>query len=138
MMWIAIAAGIVVVLLVAGQFRPSRRVGDGMPATGKGLTPELRREIEAMLAARRMIPAIRLYRQATGAGLKDAKEAVEAIGRGNVPGPISRDHTGASAEIEAALAKGRVIDAIRLYREEHGVGLKEAKDAIDAMRKERG
>lgn len=30
-----------------------------------------------------------------------------------------------------ALNEGRLLDAIRLYREAHGLGLKEAKDAID-------
>jgi ribosomal protein L7/L12 len=36
-------------------------------------------------------------------------------------------------EVEAHLRAGRKIDAIRRYRELHGVGLKEAKDAVEAL-----
>jgi len=32
----------------------------------------------------------------------------------------------------AALARGNKIEAIKLVREEHGLGLKEAKDLVDA------
>jgi hypothetical protein len=35
-------------------------------------------------------------------------------------------------EIAAAIRAGRKIEAIKLYRQAHGVGLKEAKDAVDA------
>ena len=37
------------------------------------------------------------------------------------------------AEIEAQLRAGRPIEAIRLYRRRSGAGLKEAKQAVDAM-----
>ena len=32
-----------------------------------------------------------------------------------------------------AIARGKMIQAIKIYRETTGVGLKEAKDAVDAM-----
>jgi len=32
-----------------------------------------------------------------------------------------------------AIARGKLIQAIKIYRETTGVGLKEAKDAVDAM-----
>lgn len=35
--------------------------------------------------------------------------------------------------IQAALLSGNKIEAIKLYRQFYGVGLREAKDAIDAM-----
>lgn len=37
-------------------------------------------------------------------------------------------------DIRALLTAGQTIEAIKRYREVHGVGLKEAKDAIDALR----
>ena len=37
------------------------------------------------------------------------------------------------AEIIALLRRGRKIEAIKLYREMTGLGLKEAKDAVDRM-----
>jgi len=42
-----------------------------------------------------------------------------------------------SAEIVAAVDSGNKIEAIKLLREEAGLGLKEAKDAIDALARER-
>jgi ribosomal protein L7/L12 len=37
--------------------------------------------------------------------------------------------------VEAAILAGRKIEAIKLYREEHGVGLKEAKEAVEAIQR---
>jgi hypothetical protein len=38
-----------------------------------------------------------------------------------------------STEVESLAARGRVIEAIKLYRRETGVGLAEAKSAVDAL-----
>jgi len=38
------------------------------------------------------------------------------------------------AEVVALLRQNRKIEAIKVYREQTGVGLKEAKDVIDRMR----
>lgn len=45
------------------------------------------------------------------------------------PGPLP-DWT---AEVRALKESGNVIQAIKVYRERTGVGLKEAKDAVEAM-----
>lgn len=39
----------------------------------------------------------------------------------------------ASPSVQDLLQAGRKIDAIKAYRAEHGVGLREAKDAVDAL-----
>ncbi|KHK89398.1 ribosomal protein L7/L12 [Novosphingobium malaysiense] len=41
------------------------------------------------------------------------------------------------AEIETAVAEGHKIDAIKLLREATGMGLKESKDAVEAMERDR-
>ena len=41
-------------------------------------------------------------------------------------------NAGVSPEILELVRRGRTIEAIRLYREETGFGLKEAKDSIDS------
>lgn len=43
---------------------------------------------------------------------------------------------GALPEIQAAVFAGRKIDAIKLYREATGIGLAEAKEAVEAMEAE--
>lgn len=40
---------------------------------------------------------------------------------------------GASSSVAELLANGKTIEAIKAYREENKVGLKEAKSAIDAF-----
>ncbi len=44
-----------------------------------------------------------------------------------------REVTGADPEIEALLRAGHEIDAIKLYRQNYGVDLQGAKDAVDAI-----
>jgi ribosomal protein L7/L12 len=39
--------------------------------------------------------------------------------------------------VETALRAGRRVEAIRLYRQQYGVGSQEAQDAIEAMERER-
>ena len=39
----------------------------------------------------------------------------------------------AGAAVEELVRRGRKIEAIRRYREQHGVGLKDAKDAVDRV-----
>jgi len=47
--------------------------------------------------------------------------------------PGSAPSVSDGASIEAHLLAGQKIQAIKLYREEHGVGLAEAKDAVEAI-----
>jgi ribosomal protein L7/L12 len=42
------------------------------------------------------------------------------------------------ADIDSLLRAGRKIEAIKLYRAQHGVDLKAAKDAIDARSRQLG
>jgi len=92
--------------------------------------------VEVVDALRRgnKIEAIKLVRDATGLGLKEAKDAVERIESEESPAVLPeriRSST-MSPEIEAALQQGNKIEAIRLLRAQTGVGLKEAKEAVDA------
>jgi ribosomal protein L7/L12 len=85
------------------------------------------------------IEAIKLVREQTGLGLKEAKDAVEALERGESPDlqPVtvvahilSRDDVDT---INGLLRQNKKIDAIKLYRERTGVDLKTAKDAVEAI-----
>lgn len=89
------------------------------------------------------IGAIKLTREATGVGLKEAKEAVErhvrAVGvpsTGFSQAPAIGSASGGALPHDAsrALQRGQVVEAIRLTREATGLGLKEAKQLVDAAR----
>ncbi len=90
------------------------------------------------------VEAIRLYREATGVGLKEAKDAVDAMQDGKdfdaaatlvSAGPLSSFGSSAEAmdSIKADLRGGRKIEAIKTYREYFKVGLGDAKDAVDQI-----
>jgi ribosomal protein L7/L12 len=105
------------------------------------LTPEQREQVERAMAEDRKIEAIKLYREFTGAGLAEAKDAVERMeGSGHDDAPPSE--TGAAAvqriepELRQLLREGRKIEAIKRFREATGLGLKESKDAVEALERE--
>lgn len=95
--------------------------------------------IRRLIAGQTKLLAIKLYRQSTGAGPAEAKAAVERIQAGRVPAgahakALALPPVGAEARaIGEALRAGNEIEAIRLYRAATGLGLKEAKDAIDLI-----
>lgn len=89
-------------------------------------------EIEDLLAQGYKLEAIKAYRQLKGVGLKEAKEAVESLARGVQPeAALPQNH--AQPELRELIRSGQKIQAIKLYRELHGVGLKEAKDAVEEL-----
>jgi ribosomal protein L7/L12 len=92
-------------------------------------------DIKAQIAAGNMIAAIKLYRDATGTGLAEAKQAVELIAAGKPPPTGAAPSLSAHAmqEVSALLMAGKKIEAIKLYRTAVGVDLKDAKDAVDAL-----
>ena len=97
------------------------------------------RQIRELISQGNKIAAIKLFREVTGVGLKEAKDAVEAIERGQMvtsSKPIQFDlqnDTLLDEQIKQLLAKRQKIQAVKIYRETHNCGLKEAKDAVDAI-----
>ena len=91
--------------------------------------------VKKALRAGRKIEAIKLYREQTGAGLADAKAAVEAMeGREReAPALDESNRTDPTEAVRQALLAGRKIEAIKIYREQTGAGLAEAKDSVEAI-----
>jgi ribosomal protein L7/L12 len=88
---------------------------------------------EAMLAADRgdVIEAIKIARQGTGLSLKEAKDAVDAYSRGTGPGDSGGTSTQIPQNAIASLYQGKLIDAIKKTRASTGLGLKDAKEAVE-------
>jgi ribosomal protein L7/L12 len=94
-----------------------------------------------LMQAGKKIEAIKLYREETRIGLKEAKDTVEALAAGQ---PIARksgelvknigvDPNSLEGQVLALMRDQKKIWAIKLYREQTGVGLKQAKDAVEAL-----
>ena len=89
--------------------------------------------IRRLLSQGQKIGAIKLYRQQTGAGLAEAKAAVERMERGE-PAPDQRCIAdGSDQQLLELMASGQKIAAIKLLRDQTGLGLKDAKDAVEAL-----
>lgn len=90
---------------------------------------------EQLLRSGRKIEAIKRYREQRGVGLREAKDAVDAMEQRTVSLPAksaSLLRQVNDSEIEAQIRSGHLVDAVKLYRAKTGAGLKEAKDAVDA------
>jgi ribosomal protein L7/L12 len=119
---------------------------DAVEAVEQGLTsvdafaleePSLRELVELVRSGNK-IEAIKLYRERTGVGLKEAKDAVEALERADAARVTESVGESFRRQLVALLGAGRKIEAIKLYRERTGVGLKQAKDAVERLGAEHG
>jgi ribosomal protein L7/L12 len=86
----------------------------------------------------RKIEAIKLYREQSGRGLKEAKDAVEAFTAGQPllrgsPNALGLPPESLEGRILALMQAQRKIEAVKLFREQTGSGLKQAKDAVEAL-----
>ena len=89
----------------------------------------------AALQQGKKVEAIALLREAGGLGLKEAKDAIDQYLRES---STSSDNVSSAtvsplpANVVEALQRGNKMEAIRLLREETGLGLKEAKERVEA------
>jgi len=90
--------------------------------------------VRDLLAEGQKDEAVDLYARFAGVDEYTARDAVDAIEREmrleDDPSKLSLLERG---EIQALLQAGNKIEAVKRYRELSGLGLKEAKDAVDAM-----
>lgn len=120
--------------------------------------PALPRDVEGALERGDFIGAIKLLRSTTGLGLQDARSAIDRFRRRG-PASASDGSTGRTMQqglqhgepargsvalpdpafanmalpppVVEAIHAGHTLEAIRLMREHSGLGLKQAKDAVD-------
>ena len=105
------------------------------------LTQAQKEELRDLIASGRMIAAVKRYREITGVGLQEALHAVTQLGEagggetasGVSAKPDPKAMRQAEAEALAAIREGNVMEAIKRYRRHTKVGLKESKEAVDAL-----
>lgn len=79
------------------------------------------------------LEAIKLLRSATGIGLAEAKSVIDAHVAGRpVTMTAAAMPRSLPASVTDALQRGNKMEAIKLLRGKSGLGLKEAKDVIEA------
>jgi ribosomal protein L7/L12 len=130
-------------VIVPETLRPA---ASSAPGASRGVLPDQMLAVSRLALAGNKIEAIKMYRQMTNCSLVDAKAAVEAIQAGQPLPPLRvSPASGAQVPGSAALTSAQKdailqlvqanqkIEAIKLYRQLTGVGLKEAKDSVEAM-----
>jgi hypothetical protein len=65
--------------------------------------------------------------------MENESREYDALERGETPAPLATASSGVPSGVLDALRQGNKIEAIKLYRKQTGLGLKEAKDAVEAL-----
>lgn len=90
--------------------------------------------VAAAIQSGNPIEAIKRVREETGLGLQEARALVDAHVAGRAMPSPSAAAPASALPLQAILAlrQGRRIDAIRAVREQRRIGLKDAKQIVDA------
>lgn len=124
---------------------------------GRMMDDDVKHAIFEAILSNRKIDAIKQLREASGLGLAEAKAIVEQLdacllrdgidspeadqllaGAGGAASPGDAAADDDNEQLLALVRAGKKIEAIRMYRETHRVGLKDAKQAVDAMARAAG
>ncbi|WP_182900897.1 ribosomal protein L7/L12 [Microbispora sp. H10830] len=143
-----VLAVIVIALLGVGlaAVRAGARPAGPLAWRSPGLLPpvsaDLQHRVRELYADNKKIEAIKLIREQTGLGLKEAKDLAEALVSGR-PLPVAPGHArpDLASRVRELKAAGRGEQAVFLVRGETGMGQSEAErfvDAIDAVDAEGG
>ena len=104
---------------------------------------ETPQRIAELIRQGKKIEAIKLLRETTGIGLKEAKDEVDRLSA-ELAGqalPLRMPNTAGesvSKEVLELAREGRKIEAIKRLREQTGLGLKEAKEQVEELTGNRG
>lgn len=96
-------------------------------------------EVQEAIEGGRKINAIKRYRELTGVGLKEAKDAIEYV-IANPDAPESKARSASSSLSDAGLrdliAEGDIVQAIEVYQQFAGVDYYTAKAAVEDLERE--
>lgn len=101
-----------------------------------------RRDVIEALRHGQKIEAIKLYRTATGTGLAEAKDFVEALEQTLKTGELPPAQVELAADLEQRLVEhlrgGNVIAAIKHHREATGSSLYDSKQVMEVLARQKG
>ncbi|WP_169946812.1 ribosomal protein L7/L12 [Microbispora sp. H11081] len=135
-----ILAVIVIALLgvVLAAVRAGARPGGPLAWRSPGLLPpvsaDLQHRVRELYAEGKKIEAIKVIREQTGLGLKEAKDLAEAMASGR-PLPVAPGHArpDLASRVRELKAAGHAEQAVFLVRGETGMGQAEAERFVEAI-----
>jgi ribosomal protein L7/L12 len=102
-----------------------------------GLTPDQVQQIHKFLHDKQLMQAVKIYHDATGVSLAEARDAVQEMARNEYSKPPSGvrvyDNPVLESKIKSLLTKGKKLEAVKIYRAEYGSSLNEAKAAVEQI-----
>jgi LSD1 subclass zinc finger protein len=113
----------------------------GLPAAQEATPRASLDEVRRLAQNGNLVDAIHRYRELYDVGLKEAKDAVDALAAGKVvevhrvfASPLTPEETGhVLEEVKELLQSGNKIAAIKRYREVNDVSLTQAKAVVDQV-----
>ncbi|WP_431896843.1 ribosomal protein L7/L12 [Nonomuraea sp. bgisy101] len=136
---IAVVA-LLVTLVVTAAVRAARRPATTPPPNRPVAPHDLEAALRDLVAGGRQIHAIKLLRQHTGLGLKQAKDVVDAIAAGHshpMLQSLQRPPAGARPDLATRVrelkAAGRAEQAVHLVIGETGMGQGEAESFVQTL-----
>jgi ribosomal protein L7/L12 len=132
---VIVPLSLIVIIVVRDGARPTDPLGWRSPGLVLPISADVQHRVRELWAAGRKVEAIKLIREQTGLGLKEAKVVAERLGAGHalpsdVTGDLRPDLAGRVRELKAS---GRVEQAVFLVRGETGMGQSEAETFVDAL-----
>ncbi|ABX02954.1 MAG TPA: hypothetical protein DEF47_02305 [Herpetosiphon sp.] len=146
-LWISIAVvmGLMLWSWSKRSERPSSMINFNQPPIKPTQTPSFdsakldQAQIQLLLSQGKKLEAIKHVRLQTSLGLKEAKDYVEAIERGQSPlspvvvePPVLQLPEDLLREAQIVAQQGNKIQAIKMVREATKLSLKEAKDLVES------
>ena len=137
--WMILVVIVIALLGVAlAAMRAGARPGGPLAWRSPGLLPpvsaDLQHRVRELYAEGKKIEAIKLIREQTGLGLKEAKDLSEALASGR-PLPVAPGHArpDLASRVRELKAAGRGEQAVFLVRGETGMGQAEAERFVEAV-----
>lgn len=95
------------------------------------VNPEVKQQALLFLSRNQKIAAVKVVKDQSGCGLKEAKDYVDALEEG-VQQPINNP-ADLDAELLVILRQGNKLNAIKHYKDATGAGLAESKDYVEKL-----
>lgn len=126
-----ISAGFVAVVLLYAAFTGQSLLQKRPPtaeALRAALTVTTSERVTALVRRGEILQAVRACREETGVELAEAKDVIDRV---LVQQLYLAEYPPANAPVSQAIQHGRNLEAIRLYRQQTGLGLVEGKRAVE-------
>jgi len=94
---------------------------------------KLENQARALIDQHQKIEAIKLVRRATGWGLRESKDYVDALARAALSALSSADEAVLEQKVKALVQQGKYAEAVKHVRERTGWGLGDCKAYVDVL-----